>query len=255
MDTKPTKEELSAVLYAHSKAGQIKSADFTRQVKELASSHGNIPDQDPVLMEECTRLMVDTLAEKLLAPKPREFITPEDVQAVTNLLIARMLEKEFGMEDDEKAIFAKAMSNFSKSVFGNLTAMIPVTRDPYDFNWQIIEIIYELANLRGADPTSVDFLVDIMDDITRRLYSKAEWIEVTTGATSKTTDIDFLIPTIMEPMIEMLVTISEGENEEDIQTLRDELETELRPQLDLALAPIRVFNAKWIVEESARIFG
>lgn len=164
--------------------------------------------------------------------------------------IAKVEGNEFNAES--RKMFENVMKVMFKGIFKIAHAMVPPRKNHYEEYWRWITIVFDLAAEHGILPTEFLALEGAADEITRRMFTKKQFVALSKRAMSRLMDVDSLKKTIIQPML--LAMLAEGD-EEERRELEQEFEAELMPQLrEIAEKSNVVINA-WINEEVGRIYA
>ena len=129
--------------------------------------------------------------------------------------------------------------------------MVPPRKNPYEEYWRWATTVLDLAAERGILPTELLAFENATDEITRRMFTKKQFVVLSKKAVNKLMDADVLKKIIVQPMLDM---VAEGD-EEERRELEQELETELMPQLRETVKKSKVVINAWLGEEVERIYA
>lgn len=134
-----------------------------------------------------------------------------------------------------------------KNVFEIVHAMVPPRKNLYEEYWRWVTTVLDIASKRGILPTELLALEGSTDEITRRMFTKKQFVALSKRAVNKFMDADVLKKMIVQPTLDM-VAAEAGEEE------RRELEAELMPQLRENVEKTRVVVNAFLGEKVERIY-
>ncbi|MBI2121424.1 MAG: hypothetical protein HYU05_01875 [Candidatus Wildermuthbacteria bacterium] len=149
----------------------------------------------------------------------------------------------------------KMFERFMKVIFSRISemvhAVVPSRENPYEEYWRWATTVLDLAAERGSLPTELLALESMTDEITRRMFTKKQFVTLSKEATNKFVDVDMFKKVILQPMLDMA---TEGD-EKYRRELEQELEAELMPQLRETIEKFKVVINSWLDEEVERIYA
>lgn len=155
------------------------------------------------------------------------------------------------LEAEERKMFEKFMKAMFENIFEMVHAMVPSRKNPYEEYWRWATTVLDLATERGILPTELLALEGATDEITRRMFTKKQFVALSKKVVNKSMDADVLKKIIIQPMLD---TFPEGD-EEERRELEQELEAEFMPQLRETVEKSKVVCNAWINEEVERIYA
>lgn len=155
------------------------------------------------------------------------------------------------LEVEDRKMFEKFMKSMFENIFEMVHMMVPPRKNPYEEYWRWATTVLNLAAERGILPTELLALEGMTDEITRRMFTKKQFVALSKKAVNKFMDADVLKKIIVQPMLDM---VAEGD-EEERQELEQELEAELMPQLRETVEKSKVVINAWLGEEVERIYA
>ena len=249
-----TVAELKSLLLARFNAEQSKQAKLqTRFQQELGNEVREEKPEAIAIKNKFTDWISDVLARRLRQNRrTTPLLSSRDfVKFVPSMIneIEGIEGDEFG--DEERKMFKKFMKAMFENVFETVHAMVPPRKNPYEEYWRWATTVLDLAAERGILPTELLALENATDEITRRMFTKKQFVALSKKAVNKFTDADVLKKIIVQPMLDM---VAEGD-EEERRELEQELETELMPQLRETVKKSKVVINAWLDEEVERIYA
>lgn len=250
-----TVAELKPLLLARFNAEQGKQAKLqVRLQQELGNEVQAEKPEDIAIKNKLADWISDVLARRL---KQNRRTTPllssrDFVRFVPSMIdeIAKAEGNE--LEAEERKMFEKFMKAMFENIFEMVHAMVPPRKNPYEEYWRWATTVLDLAAERGILPTELLVLENATDEITRRMFTKKQFVALSKRAVNKFVDADVLKKIIVQPMLEMLGTEAD---EEERRELEQELETELMPQLRETVEKTKVVINAWLGEEVKRIYA
>lgn len=247
--------ELKSLLLARFNAEQGKMAGL--QVR-LQQELGNVAQtMEPELIAFNNKLaeqIYDLIARRLKRNRrTTPLISSRDFVRLVPFMIdeiTKIEDGELGAEDRKK--FEKYVKAVSENALEMVYAMVPPRKNLYEEYWRWVTTVLDLAAERGILPTELLALENAIDDITRRMFTKKQFVALSSRLVNKFWDADVFKKSIIQPMLECLVP---GADEEERREQEQELETELMPQLRKIVEKTRVVIKAWIGEEAKRIYA
>lgn len=169
--------------------------------------------------------------------------------------VPSMINEIAKVENDElEAEDRKMLEKFMKAMFGKIFemvhAMVPPRKNPYEEYWRWVTTVLDLASERGILPTELLALESATDEITRRMFTKKQFVAISRRGVNKFVDADVLKKMFVQPMLDMVA----GADEEERRELEQEIEAEVMPKLRELVEKSKVFLNNWIGEEVERIY-
>jgi len=248
-----TVAELKSLLLVRFNAEQSKQANLqARLQQELGNEVQEEKPEAIAIKNKFADWISDVLARRL---KQNRRTTPllssrDFVKFVPSMIneIAKTEGNELAPE--ERKMFEKFMKAMFENIFEMAHAMVPPHKNPYEEYWRWATTVLDLAAERGILPTELLALENATDEITRRMFTKKQFVALSKKAVNKFMDADVL-KIIVQPMLDM---VAEG-NEEERRELEQELEAELIPQLRETVEKSKVVINAWLGEEVKRIYA
>lgn len=244
-----TVTELKPLLLAHF------GAKLSRQMKlqarlqqELGKEIQEIDSQYIAIMDKLLDWLSGLLAHRL---RQNQHTTPLlSSQDFTQFVLLEVFpDFELG------AVERKTIKRFLDAVLENIVELLmPGHPDEnlYEKYWQWVTTVLDLAVERGISPTELLTLETTADEITRRTFSREQYIATLELMTAKLTDIDTLMKLNVQPRLAIL---SETLSEEERSEIEQRLESKLMPQLREQIDRVKVILRAFLDEEVERIYG
>lgn len=154
------------------------------------------------------------------------------------------------LEAGEHKMFEKFLKLMFENIFEMVHTMVPPRKNPYEEYWRWATTVLDLAAERGVLPTELLALEGATDEITRRMFTKKQFVALSKRAVNKFVDADVLKKIVVQPMLDM---IARGD-EEERRELEKELEAELMPQLRERVEKTKVVINTWLGEKAECIY-
>lgn len=249
-----TVAELKSLLLARFNAEQSKQAKLrTRLQQELGNEVQEEKPEAIAIKNKFADWIFDVLSRRL---KRNRRTTPllssrDFVRFVPSIIneIAKIEGDE--LEAKEHKMFEKFMKAMFENIFKMVHAMVPPRKNPYEEYWRWATTVLNLAAERGILPTELLALEGATDEITRRMFTKKQFVTLSKRAVNKFMDADVLKKIIVQPMLDMVAE----DDEEERRELEQELEAELMPQLRETVEKFKVVINAWLGEEVERIYA
>lgn len=244
-----TVTELKSLLLARFNAEQGKQTELHERLqRELGNEVQEEKPEALAIKNKLVDWISDTLARHL---KRNRRTTPllssrDFVRFVSSMIdeIAKV-EGDDELEVEERKMFEKFMRAV---IFEIVHAMVPPRKNLYEEYWRWVTTVLDLAAERGILPTELLALENATDEITRRMFTKKQFVALSKRAVNKFVDADVLKEIVIQPMLDMLGT--EADEEE-----RRELEQEFEAELREAVEKSKVVISTWLGEEVERIYA
>lgn len=249
-----TVAELKSLVLARFSAEQNKQAKLqTRIQQELGGKVQKEKLEIVAIKNKLTDWISDVLTHRLKQNRrTTPLLSSQDFVRFTPSIINEIVKAE-GSELDAKSrkMFEKFMKATFENVFEMVHAMVPPRKNPYEEYWRWATTVLNLATERGILPTELLALEEMTDEITRRMFSKKQFVALSKKAMNKFRDADVLKKVFFQPMFDM---IAEGD-EEERRELEQKFEAKLMPQLRETIKKSEVIFSTWLSEEIERIYA
>lgn len=251
-----TEKELELLLITRFKTERSKRMRLHLLVqRELGDEVREEPPELIALEDKCVVSICEVLARRLKQNRrTTSLFSSRDYGRLAPSMMNELLKIEGReLETEER----KVLENYMKVIFENLSEMMKGVVLPgkniYDEYWRWTAIVLDLASERGISPTDLLALEGPTDEITRRLFTKEQFIVLSTKVIDRSTDAARLKKAVLEPMFDLAATrLDQRERRE----LRNELEKVFYPKLCERLAKTKEVLIKvWLGEEVKRIYG
>ncbi|MBI2035201.1 MAG: hypothetical protein HYT12_00775 [Candidatus Liptonbacteria bacterium] len=246
--------ELKSLLLARFNAGQSKQAKLqARLQQELGNEVQEEKPEAIAIKNKFADWISDVLARRLKQNRrTTPLLSSRDFVKFVPSMIDEIAKIEGGeLEAEERKMFEKFMKAMFENIFEMVHAMVPPRKNPYEEYWRWTTTVLDLAAERGILPTELLALENATDEITRRMFTKKQFVALSKKAVNKLMDADMLKKIIVQPMLDM---VAEGD-EKERRELEQELETELMPQLRETVEKSKVVINAWLGEEVERIYA
>lgn len=204
---------------------------------------------------KCTDWMCDTLARRM---KQDRRITPllshQDWAEFAIPMVIEEFEQKKGYELDpnEQKMIEKLVSRMFEEVSEMIDSIVLQGKTPYDEYWRWVTTTLELATEQCIPPTKLLTLENGLDEISRRMFTKEQFLAYSHRRVKKFTDIDSFKKAFIQPMLEALsLQLDDDELRETVQ----EIEADIMPELINGMEKIKVVLNTFFDEEAERIYG
>lgn len=249
-----TVAELKSLLIARFNAERPKQEKFQARLQQELGNE--VQEKKPEYIEMENQLVdwiSDILARRL---KRNRRTTPLLSSRDLARFIPFMLNMIAHAEGDELDVeLHKVLEKFLKTMFNVflevMHSKIPPGKNIYEEHWRWINTVLALADESSVLPTELLALEEATDEITRRMFSKKQFVALFKKAMNKFTDVDMLKKSLIQPILDM---VSEGDGEKRLDMER-ELEEALMPQLREIFEKSKLVANAWLNEEIKRIYA
>lgn len=250
-----TVESLKSVLLAHFNSDQSKQAKLQERFQQALG--GAVQEKTPeaiIIEKRLLDWLSDILARRL---KRNRRTTPlfssRDLVRFVPIMLNEIAEIEGEeLEAEERKMLKKFMEMMFENIVKAVYAMMPPQKDPYKEYWRWIMTVFDLAAERGVPPAELLVLEEAIDEITRRMFTKKQFVALSKKGFNKLVNADALKKILVQPMLDML---SADGSEEERQEMEREIEAEIMPQLREAIEKAKVVMNGFFDEEAARIYA
>lgn len=268
-----TVADLKSLLVARFKAEQTKrymldvriaqelGAEQTKRYKldvrielELGDEVREEKPEDVSIMNKFIDLISSTIACRLKKnQRTIPLLSPQDLIEITPLMIAEITKNN---SDEFEAEDCKKFEKFMKTVFESISTMVnqqpmPPHKDPYERYWHWVTIVLNLATECGMQPIELLSSESATDEITRRMFTKDEFVFLSEQSLEKLMDFDALKKTVIRPLLDMLTNDLTDEERREIEK---EFETTNMPELHQCVETIQLAAKAILNEEIMRIY-
>ena len=251
-----TEAQLKVLLIARFNAEKISQRKL--QVRLQQELGNEVQEEDPIAIaieRKITDWISGVLARRL---KRNQHATPL-LSSQDFAHIAPSLVKEIAdIEDDElNPEERKMLEDFSIKMFKNILemmvyAMVPPRFDPYDEYWRWVSTVHDIAAERKIQPTELFTLEGTTDEITRRMFSKKQFISLSKRAIKKFADPKVLMEIFLRPILDMFAPQA---NEDEQLVFERQLKAEIMPKLRDTVEKSKVIINTFLDEEAKRIYA
>jgi len=249
-----TVAELKSLLVARFKVERATQAKLQERLRQAL---GNEVQEEKPEITAVRNKFVDSLLDVLARRLKSNWCTApllsyQDFVEFVPSLIDEITKAE-GVELEAEN--RKKLEKVLKAMFENVCELVHTRVLPgknlYDEYWRWIMIVLDLAAECGILPTELLALEDAADEISRRMFTKEQFVTLTNKANHLLMDADVMKKLILQPILDMLSEGDEGERRE----LEQELGAEIMPLVrEIAEKSKAVINI-WLGEEVERIYG
>jgi hypothetical protein len=257
-----TVAELQSLLVMHFEARQLKQAKFQAHLQHTLSqtfTDYEVPEENAesvVIKKKGADWISNLLAHRLNgSPCTIPLFSSEDLEKfVPSMIDAMEQAKNIELEVEDRRMLEKFLNKGTQNLFDIVHGMVPPGDNQYEAYWRWIDTVLDLAAERGVLPIELLALEEATDEITRRMFSKEQFIALFNNEMSELTDTNmykafFLVPTL---------DVSMEEDETKRLWLEQELEqfkAEIMPQLREVVEKLRVFLNTRLNEDVTRIYA
>ncbi len=250
-----TLADLKSLLVARFKAEQTKRYELSARIaQELGDEVREEKPEDVSIMNKFIDLISSTIARRLKKnQRTIPLLSPQDLTKITPLMIAEITKNnsdEFEAEDYKK--FEKIM----ETVFKNISTMVnqqpvPPHKDLYERYWHWVTIVLNLATEYRVQPIELLSSENATDEITRRMFTKQQFVFLSEQSLEKLMDCDALKKAFIQPLLDMLTNDLTDEERREIEK---DFEAEDMPELRQYVEKARLVAKAILNEEIMRIY-
>lgn len=249
----PTVEELEAMLRASLTLSIAQQAAMQKRFAESTGTAAEEQPQNNLIVTKMFDRIADTIARRL--KRNRRTVPLVSIRDLTKL-IPEILDASTQDNGNELDIEVReALIKYTQTLFKNLLSSISETglpgEDPYEWYQRWAKTALEVAAGGGISPAELVATESGSDEITRRMYTRKQYVARCRRSMKKIVSIPGLKKILLDPLLSLLI---EKDSEDYRETKRD-LETEATPKIaELVEKYKQVFDI-WIDETATRIYG
>ncbi len=156
------------------------------------------------------------------------------------------------LDPEERKLFDRFMAGMYKSIVEEtVNSGIRAGKNPYDVQWRWINVVLELAAERGVPPVELLAQEETSDEITRRLFTKRQFIAQTKKAMNFMLDANLLKRILVQPLLDAFAPC----HNEERRLIKQALEKELMPHIRDTMKKAKAFLKTEIDKDAARIYA
>ena len=236
------------------------NADKSKQVKlqvRLQQEFGNEVEEkkpeDIAIENKFADLTSGVLARRLKRNRrATPLLSSRDFVRFVLPMISEIAKKEGNqLEVEERKMLEKLVKTMFENLSEKMYTMIPPRKNIYEEYWRWVTTVLDLAAERGVLPIELLTLEEATDEITRRMFTKRQFIALCKRTLNKFMDADVLKKSIIQPILDM---VAEGD-EEERRELEKEIEVEIMPQLRENVEKSKAVINTFFGEEAKRIYA
>jgi hypothetical protein len=251
-----TKPQLEEILYAYlsdsqRRAGKAKEAYIVGLLSEVgsATSEDTFAGLDLALMQiELNKYTARQMAARLLEMHTDvPLVSPDEYFEYFEVYLSEKFED---MDEMNAQTAMTLFRSFAKGQIDDLLKLGKKDKNEYEVFWDRIKNTLAIAEEYNIEPKEV-FSNDLAnDELTRRSYTKEEYLELAKQAIETVTNIDLYMDKILEPMFILL-----GDGEAIEEDLKAEVKEDLSKRLLVQLLVMGENLKNWYEGEIKRIYG
>lgn len=249
----PTVEELKALLIARFNAERSEQVELqARLQQELGNEVREEESEVVTIANEVADQIFGVLARRLKRNRrTTPLLSSRGFVRLIPLVINEIAEA-VGIEPEaeERKVLEKFMKTIFEYIFETMHAMVPPGKDLYEEYWRWVTTVLDLAAERDIPPTELLALESVIDEVTRRMFTKEQFVALFERAAVKFIDVDVLRG-IVQPMLDMVAIEATEEERRELE----ERKTELEPRFRETVEKSRVIVNAWFGEKVERIYA
>lgn len=252
--------EIKALLNARTKVEMAGSEAFKERLAKAGIETASQAEKDPQA-EELQNRVLDHLT-KIIArrlyrrDKTSSLLSKRDLTKISDDLSSELVKAHHSDEPPELQEQTKTLySNLFKNLLGGIRRITYNKENAYAEYWRWINMVYRVAKERSVSALDLLVLQDGRDEVTRRLYSRKQFVAFSKRVLKPFLDIKFLRRTVIEPLFNHLVASEKDLTKEEEKELRTALENEFIPKIEEGLIKIRQVADEYVHDQVIRIYG
>lgn len=252
-------EELTALLRARFNSNRANMSRLDELMKEVGVEQSfkcDAPDAEII-----SAALVDTMCELVAKRLKRSrrstpLLSPRDFPRHVKSMLYCCEELTGYICGSAEFKTYEALLN---AVFGSFCdgffVMVPDDKNPYDEYWRWIATTVNLAAERGVSPIEFYASQEAVDEITRRMFNKDEFIALISEGTAKLADPELFRKIILEILPTVLKVVPDAIEANERQQLEQGLDEGSMPGVRDYTGKVQVALATWVAEEASRIYA
>lgn len=246
-----TKNDWQALILAWNK-GQKPSIE--RMKKHISLVMG-IPNEDNSLAIELMKLKLEDQISEIMAIRLKNncreipLLSKEDFSSLSIVLTNHFeQDADHVLDEEERQTIQSTYSSVIESV---ADALCNLDDNPYESWYKTAELSSKLSNDYGIPLFDLFSNQEIVDQITKNVFSREEYLAKFERGIEKILNPNFFKNVI----INMVKNLPDVNWEEDREEIERDIDEEVMPQINADIENLRPIVKKYIDEETARIYG
>lgn len=252
-----TVAELKSLLLARFNAGQSKQMKLQARLQwELGNDVQEEKPEVIAIKNKFADWISGVLARRLKQNRrttsllsSRDFV--QFVKSIPSMISEIAMAEGNKLKAGERKMFEKFMKAMFENIFEMVHAMVPPRKNPYKEHWRWVTTVLDLAAERDILPTKLLALEGATDEITRRMFTKKQFVALSKRFMNKFMDAAVMKKVIFQPILDMVAAEAD---EEEWRKLEQEIEAEVMPQLREIAKKTKVVIDTFLDEEIERIY-
>lgn len=246
-----TVEELRSLILVYIKVKFSKYLKLQACLNKQISGDEQGDKLDFSINDKFVEYISNIIARRLIRNRyTTPLLSPRDSNGFFRLIIHLFSEIEAHKFEPYELKMLKKTVEFEFEVASDVVHIIVrPNRSSYKEYWRFIEIVLELATERNIPPTTLLTLEDATDQITRRMFTRKQFIAAEKRVVNKFTDINVVRKLLVLPLADIMVEMGREHHE-----LERDIEKELIPLLRKSSKESRATFNTWLNGEVERIY-
>ncbi|KKU09065.1 MAG: hypothetical protein UX09_C0005G0021 [Candidatus Uhrbacteria bacterium GW2011_GWE2_45_35] len=246
--------ELKSLLLVNLGMVQIKQAKLQEQIHREIGYEAQAEKPEFVsIKNKLLDQICDTLARRL---KRNRHTTPllsvRDIDRFTSYAIGELMKiEDIVLEAEEHEILEKYMRASFGNIIDSVYEMVPKDQNPYEEYWRWVTTVLTLSAERSISPTELLVIESETDEITRRMFTREQFIDLFKRAVEKFVNVDALKKNYLQPLLDALTA---DMSDEDRCEFEQEFEGGVMRQMREAVEKAKPIIDAFLSEEVERIY-
>lgn len=175
-----TVEELKSLILARSRAEQSKQTKLQERIQSALGQPAQKEGAgDAAFKNKVIDWISDLLARRLKRNRRTvPLLSSRDFTRFFSFILDTIAQMGIELEAAERKNFKKDMKGIFKNVLETIPSMVPRGKNHYEVYWRWARTVFDLAAERGVPPTELLALESATDEITRRLFTKKQFLNL-----------------------------------------------------------------------------
>jgi len=250
-----TKAELEQLLFVRFQAEQSKQVKLqARLLQELGHEVDEEKPSDVEIKNIIARWVSKMLAHRLKQNRRTAplFSSQDFSRFVSSIFEEPTKTKNNTLNADD----LKTLKELIKPTFNNILEMVyvvmPLHKNPYEEYWRWVNAVIDVAtNEYDIPPTELPMRENATDEVTRRMFSRGQFIKINERTMHKLNNADVLKEILIQQMLGSLASLL---NQSELCEMKDHLKVQIMPRLRKFIKATEVVINAWLKEEVNRIY-
>lgn len=249
-------KEIKNILIAHILSDENRRAILQQTIHSAMGTPAKEKTPADLLAEDKIRKIIASIMARRLKKfdKNVSILSKKDLKSLLNCLLDQM-EVTSGdqMDSDTRSIVGKVVTPVIESFIEMANSVMVVYQDPYKYYNKYFEVLLEFASEEGVSPVNLLSSDEIVDKITKRMYTKKQYIDLSNATLNQFFDYEVTLKKIVLPLVDTIAKERDLDKDE-LQELNQLFETNLKPKLKTQMFVAKTICKEYFEKETARLY-